>query len=64
MKARSAVLGARIENTSIATMIFPLVLWKRGRKVSLTQKNTSILNDRYLGSLNVSGKFLDKKAMV
>jgi hypothetical protein len=48
MKPRRAALEAKIEKTSTANMIFPLVLWETGRKGIYTQKNTSMVNDRNL----------------
>ena len=63
MKLRRAVLEAKIEKTSIATMTLPLVLWYTGRKVTQTLQNTSMLKARNLASLNVSGRFLDKNAI-
>ena len=53
-----------MEKTSTTTMTFPLVLWYTGRKVIQTLQNTSMLKVRNLASLNLSGRFLARKATV
>ena len=57
-------LDAKMEMISTATMTLPLVLWQTGKKVTQTLQNTSRLKVRNLASLNVSGRFLAKKATV
>jgi hypothetical protein len=48
----------------VDTITFSLVLWQTGRKVTLTLHNISVLNVKSLASLNVSGRFLARKAIV
>lgn len=57
-------LDAKMEKISTATMNLPLVLWYTGRKVTQTLQNTIMLKVKNLASLNVSGRFLAKKATV
>lgn len=62
MQPSSPALEAKMEKTSMATITFPLLLRYTGKKVTHTLQNTSMLNVRNLASLNVSGRFLARKA--